>query len=517
LLHVTFPIMAATKKEDDEIWNELFGDDGKNKHKKGHTSLTYKEDKEKSRKSRRDQKHRSRDRPSSRSSQSASHSSSQRSAHSKSASQSSHHAQSSTNGHSHYHHEGPSTAERLSQFLCTPKNRARLPPPPLRCKFLKYPHQKDRFTKWCATNLELNYEWQLHHDSLFPIPLDLMDPDYFNPLKEPIDFDDAVPNREKDRKILQMLEDREYARTAKEETSLPEQEAFLLQTTYIMGGHEYELTENQRKSYDREDRKRRKKRSRGQKRSRSSSDSDGGYYGRRNNPHSVENVAQSFVDVQNITKHPRRNVEVERTFDVFPHDECLEWEYTHVHYDNNPAVHIKKCNFMPKFQEDQLRMADESTEHGLLRCVNQRALEIERRRSSKMEHDDDEDDELAMSKVADKEADWFSLYSSDGKKRRSEYDLGESQDFEWTAEYVPVQMDRKQMRFLVVPRSLEGEVFYANLDDRLSLRHRATDSSHINEQMMGGKKGLSEQDKKFFRLTPMNIKLNVPLEHHEEE
>ena len=131
---------------------------------------------------------------------------------------------------------------------------------------------------------------------------------------------------------------------------MPEQEAFLLQTQYLTDGHEYELTENQRKSYDREDQQRRsQKRARGQKRSRSSSDSD--YYdGRRNNPHSVENVARSFVDVQNITKHPRRNVEVDRTFDVFPHDECLEWEYTHVHYDNNPAVHIKKCNFMPKFQ-----------------------------------------------------------------------------------------------------------------------------------------------------------------------
>lgn len=148
-----------------------------------------------------------------------------------------------------------------------------------------------------------------------------------------------------------MLEDREYARTAKEETAMPEQEAFLLQTQYLTDGHEYELTENQRKSYDRESRNNRKRGKRGQKRTRYSSDSESGYYeGRRNNPHSVENVARSFVDVQNITKHPRRNVEVDRTFDVFPHDECLEWEYTHVHYDNDPVVHIKKCNFMPKFQ-----------------------------------------------------------------------------------------------------------------------------------------------------------------------
>lgn len=163
-----------------------------------------------------------------------------------------------------------------------------------------------------------------------------------------------------------------------------------------------------------------------------------------------------------------------------------------------------------------MAMAEKCTEHGLLRCVNQRALEIERRRSSKTEHDDDEDDDLAMSKVVNKEPDWFSLYSSSGRRRHSDYDQGDAQDFEWTAEYVPVQMDKKQMRFLVIPRSLEGEVFYANLDHRLSLRHRATDSSQINEQMLGGKKGLSEQDKKFFRLTPMNIKLNVPYDHEEE-
>lgn len=161
-------------------------------------------------------------------------------------------------------------------------------------------------------------------------------------------------------------------------------------------------------------------------------------------------------------------------------------------------------------------MAKNCTEQGLLRCVNQRALEIERKRNSKIENDDDEDVDLELSKVANKEPDWFSLYTSDGQKRGSEYDLGQTQDFEWTAEYMPVQMDKKQMRFLVIPRSLEGEVFYANLDHRLSLRHRATDSSHINEQMMGGKKGLSEQDKKFFRLTPMNIKLNVPLDHDDD-
>lgn len=418
-----------------------------------------------------------------------------------------------------YHHDGPSTVERLSQFLCTPKNRVRLPPPPLRCKFLKYPHDADRFTKWKGTTLELHYQWELHHDSIFALPLDLMDPDYFCPLKERPEYDDlGVPNREKDRKILQLLEEREAAKSGKEEQAMPEQEAFLLQTQYLTGGREYELTENQRKSYDREERRNKKSRRRHR---RSDSDSDGygdGGYGRRQNPHSVENVAKTFIDVEQITKHPRRNVEVERTFDVFPHDECLEWEYTHCHFDNDPAGLIKKCNFMPSLQEERLKMAQKCSEHGLLRCVNQRALELERRRGSKMEVEEDEDDDLEMAKVAGREADWFSLYATNGERsRRSDYDLADHLDFEWTAEFVPVQMEKKQMRFMVIPRAEDGEVFYANLHHRLSLRHRATDSSHGDHIMAGAKKGLSEGDKKFFKMTPMHLTLNLPFDNEEDD
>ena len=30
----------------------------------------------------------------------------------------------------------------------------------------------------------------MHHNSLFPLPLDLADPDYYNPLKQPDEYDD---------------------------------------------------------------------------------------------------------------------------------------------------------------------------------------------------------------------------------------------------------------------------------------------------------------------------------------
>ena len=37
-------------------------------------------------------------------------------------------------------------------------------------------------------------------------------------------------NRKEDERILNLLREREYKRTAKEDTSMPEQETFLLQT-----------------------------------------------------------------------------------------------------------------------------------------------------------------------------------------------------------------------------------------------------------------------------------------------
>ena len=123
---------------DDEIWNELFGDNtNTSSQKKGHHTIApRKKEREKT-------KHPSKKRKidkSSHRSQSQSSNNHQNGHHS----QSHHHHQQHqqrTRSQS-YHADGPTTAERLSQFLCTPKHRARLPPPPLKCKYLKYPHKK---------------------------------------------------------------------------------------------------------------------------------------------------------------------------------------------------------------------------------------------------------------------------------------------------------------------------------------------------------------------------------------
>merc|ERR1711971_591566 len=98
-----------------------------------------------------------------------------------------------------------------------------------------------------------------------------MDPDYYNPLKHPSsdslsDQDDQMQGRQEDERILQLLEDREYKKLNKEEVAMPEQEAFLLQTQYLTGGKEFELTESQRKGYDENDRRRKRKRKRNQQR-----------------------------------------------------------------------------------------------------------------------------------------------------------------------------------------------------------------------------------------------------------
>eukprot|EP01084_Bolivina_argentea_P311354 538932_1 len=315
-----------------------------------------------------------------------------------------------------------------------------------------------------------------------------MDPDYYNPLKNPSDYDDdQMLNRMEDERILQLLDDREYDKTAKEETSMPEQEAFLLQTQYLTGGIEYELTESQRKGYDEDDRSRSRK-NKSQKRRRGSSNrssqSDEGYY-RKYNPHSLKNVTSTFAEIQNVSHHPTRNVQVDRMFDVFPHEELLDVDYTHVQFHNNPSLHTKKCQLMSKYHDERMKMAELATQNALLRCVNKKGLEQERMKSLKQEiedEDDDEDDETQKN-----EPDWFSLYATNGKRKASEYDDEDVIKFEWSAEFVPVQSNKKEMHFLVIPKDkgAHSDVYYANFKNRLSLRHRPTDSSQ--DMILGGK------------------------------
>jgi len=391
--------------------------------------------------------------------------------------------------------------------LCTPRNRVKLPPPPLKCKFLDYPHKKDRFTAYCATNLELNYKWEMHHDSLFPLPLDLMDPDYYNPLKNP-SSDYYEPNKE-DERILQLLEQREYQKNAKEDILMGEQESFLLQTQYLTGGQEYELSEHQRKGYDdtRDRRKGTKNNNNNNKmaqRSPKELDDEGYHDGYSLNPHSLQNVNQTFIDIQNVHRHPRRNVEVDKMFDVFPHDFLLEHEWEHVQFDNNPAMHTKKLSFLKehKFHSERMEFAQKCTQNALLRCCNKR----ETMKANKPENEEDVE-MMNNEEINNNEPDWFSLYGFNGNKKKSEYEDESLCRYEWAAEFKPVHINSDKMHFIVIPKDGQHqneEVFYANFNKRLNLRHRPTDTSNID------KKGLSENDKKFFKQQPMNIKLSVP-------
>ena len=161
--------------------------------------------------------------------------------------------------------------------------------------------------------------------------------------------------RREDERILLELEDREFKKTYKEEPAMPEQEAFLLQTQYLTGGKEFELTESQRKTYDDNDHRRRRKNKK--KRNRGgdyNDDSDAMEYdayssNRRNNPHSLKNVNQTFIDAQDITKHPERDVEVDKVFDVFPHESLFECDWEHVQlseYSKKHFLMMATPNFM---------------------------------------------------------------------------------------------------------------------------------------------------------------------------
>merc|ERR1711933_630289 len=174
---------------------------------------------------------------------------------------------------------------------------------------------------------------------------------------------------------------------------MPEQEAFLLQTQYLTGGKEFELTESQRKGYDENDRKKRTKNNR--KRNRDYNDESDAmeydtYLNIRRNPHSLAAVKQTFSDVQEITSHPERGVAVAKMFDVFPHESLLECDWEHVQFDNAPSIHTKKLSFMNahKFHSERMKFAEVCTQSALLRCVDKKALEKERR--AKQENEENE-------------------------------------------------------------------------------------------------------------------------------
>ena len=58
--------------------------------------------------------------------------------------------------------------------MCAVKYKCGIPDIPLEPKLLNYPHKTDRFVEYNAGNLELNYKYQLHSETMFALPLGLL-------------------------------------------------------------------------------------------------------------------------------------------------------------------------------------------------------------------------------------------------------------------------------------------------------------------------------------------------------
>merc|ERR1719203_1539624 len=295
----------------------------------------------------------------------------------------------------------------------------------------------------------------------------------------------------------------------KEEPAMPEQEAFLLQTQYLTGGKEFELTESQRKGYDENDRRRNRKRKRKRKRKRNGAkdydmddeneDDDAAMMDAwRNDPHSLENIEKTFGDAQDISVHPERNVAAERIFDVFPHESLLECDWEHVQFDNAPSMHTKKLSFMNahKFHAERMKNAEMCTQNALIRCVDSKEWTMQQKNGG-----DDDDVMQRGDGRRSKGPDWISLYGTNGVGKVSEYADERVLKYEWAAEYVPVHIKKDTLHFMVIPKMDNDEfedVFYANFNNRMNLRHRPTDTGADGANPSAGKKGLSEEDKRFF-------------------
>merc|ERR1712129_379760 len=127
--------------------------------------------------------------------------------------------------------------------------------------------------------------------------------------------------------------------------------------------------------------------------------------------------------------------------DVFPHDELFELDYTHVQFAKDPAGHLRKCS----------NAQTQSESESVLRSVCKKGLLVEQGLVAK------EESEGNGKGRGRREADWFSVYG------RSDVGVGRERDgqsvskFEWAAEFMPVQMERKEMHFMLLPRQGQGQ------------------------------------------------------------
>lgn len=84
----------------------------------------------------------------------------------------------------------PSTIQRKSDLLCRVKWNNTLPDIPFDPKFITYPFDSDRFTKYKATSLEKEYKHDLLTEYDLGVAIDLITPEAYGPVAMPRDPDD---------------------------------------------------------------------------------------------------------------------------------------------------------------------------------------------------------------------------------------------------------------------------------------------------------------------------------------
>lgn len=88
-----------------------------------------------------------------------------------------------------------------NEFLCKVRFLNQLPDIPFDPKLLRYPLEDERFFRYSTSTLEKNYKWQMHTESDYGVPLDLIDPINYGKLLTPSPIADPA-----DLKLLEPLE-----------------------------------------------------------------------------------------------------------------------------------------------------------------------------------------------------------------------------------------------------------------------------------------------------------------------
>ena len=386
--------------------------------------------------------------------------------------------------------------KRLSEFLCTIKYKARLPNPPLKPKFLRYPHKLDRFTKYNGVNLELNYKWDYHFETLIPLNLDLMDPNYYKPINNNNINSNNINDitNDEDERILMLLNSRnESDNNGLGKLDLDLSQPFLLDSKLLTSTQDNAFISGYKKNLMKNN---------------NNNNNDNIFNNinknnRINNQNKIEMIQNSF-NIE-IKRHPRKkHLTVKKQWFLFPNDSLLEPKYIHVQFKNDPINHVKKLPFINRdnytdYNKHSRNITDKNL---LLRCI----------RKNRIENSIDSDD-INTNDIIDEKTNplsWISLYAKNDTNNNNNFN---SNSYEWVSEHSLANIENKQMYFMYLE---QNEMFYGRYNKKLSIRHKPTDKSVVNGKE---KKGLSDRDKRYFNQQPryLNIQVQKPDEYEQND